>query len=56
MSVTGFNRRRRELAKKKAAKKSVNIEQYAVGDGWYKLPGREKAVRKDEALEALRGG
>lgn len=29
------------------------IEQYHVGSGWYEVPGAEKKMRKDDALEFL---
>lgn len=30
------------------------IEQYHTGNGWYDVPGVEKALRKDDAMQALK--
>lgn len=32
------------------------LDEYNEGYGWYKLPGHEKRVRKEEAIEILKGG
>ena len=32
------------------------VEQYHTGSGWYDVPGVEKKLRKDDAIEALRNG
>lgn len=31
----------------------IDVSAYAVGGGWYDVPGAEKAVRKDEAERLL---
>lgn len=31
------------------------IDEFETSPGWYEIPGIEKKLRKDEALEALRG-
>jgi hypothetical protein len=31
------------------------VEQYHTGRGWYEVPGVDKSLRKDEAIEALKG-
>jgi hypothetical protein len=61
MSLTGFNRRRRKLAKKKKArsdKKEIDytekVKKYHTGGGWYDLPDIEDNLRKDEAIAALK--
>lgn len=60
MSLTGFNRRRRKLAKKKnqADKKEIDyteeVKKYHTGGGWYDLPGIEDNKRKEEAIEILK--
>jgi hypothetical protein len=30
-----------------------DLEQYATGSGWYEVPGADKKMRRDEALEFL---
>lgn len=68
MSLTGFNRRRRKLAKKKKEKVEVKtvkpdkkeidyteeVKKYHTGGGWYDLPGIEDNKRKEEAIEILK--
>lgn len=29
------------------------VKQYHTGRGWYKVPGEDKALRKDDAIKAL---
>ncbi|MCF8002134.1 MAG: hypothetical protein K9K76_09780 [Halanaerobiales bacterium] len=70
MSVTGFNRMRRRLAKEKEKKEKVEVKtfkpdkkeidyteevkKYHTGGGWYDLPGIEDNKRKEEAIEILK--
>jgi len=60
MSVTGFNRRRRQAEKEREVEKEIDyekvVEQYHKGRGWYQLPNEENSLRKEEAIELLKEG
>lgn len=54
MSLTGFNRRRRNLKKEKEIDYEEEVKKYHVGGGWYDLPGIEDNKRKEEAIKILK--